>query len=238
MSWSDRRSARAVVPREHVTVAERVSATAYMREVVAAGTVEALVREAEREAARIREEAEAAREALWAEARRAGEEAGRREGYEAGRQAGEAEGLRRAAEEASRMLDALTEELAAMRRAAVAELATLAVRVASELYGRQIEADPDHVAEVVRAVLAEAAPRDVQMVEVHPLDLPAILRARAGWRASDPSLAELRVVPVPDVARGACRVLTDGGWIERDWPGALEELARRWRGATPGERDT
>jgi flagellar biosynthesis/type III secretory pathway protein FliH len=238
MSWSDRRPRPgAVVPREQVEVTAAVSTAAYVREVVAAGTVEHLLDEARREAEAIRQQAVAERDALLAEARRQGEEEGRRVGYAAGYEAGEAEGLRRMAEAAETVLDHVRRDVATMREAAVDDLARLALAVASRLYRQQIEQDPDHVAELVRELLAIASPHRVHVVEVNPLDLPAVLRARAAWRTAEPTWSDMRVVPAPDLGRGALRLLTDGGWLERDWEAGLDDLRRLLITAASEERD-
>jgi flagellar assembly protein FliH len=227
MSWSEAESRRAaVVPREAVAVHAPVSPSGFLREVVAAGTVDAVLAEAREEAERLRREAREARDQAFQEARQAGEAAGREAGFQAGLAAGREEGLRQLAEEAQAVLDEVEELLAREREDAVADLAALGIELASRLYGQQIEADPDHVADVVRALLAETSPHAPQLVEVNALDLPAVIRTRDEWRRAAPQQADVRVVPVSDLARGACRILTDGGWLERDWPERLQDLAR------------
>ena len=236
MSSSDVRRAgsASVVPRERVTVAAPVSPTTVVREIVAAGELDGVLERARAEARRIGEAALAEKDRIVTQAQAEGREAGHREGYAEGLRVGREEAMAATQREAEAMLALLDEELARLREGAVMDLARLAVQVASRLYMEQIEADPDHAAIVVRTLLAETSPNAAQIVEVNALDLPHVLKARHQWASAQPGLSDIRIVPSAELARGACRVLTDGGWLERDWPQRLEDLVALWAGAVRG----
>jgi flagellar assembly protein FliH len=226
MSWSKRIQA-GVVPRERVAVGPAVSPSEHLREVVAAGTVDAVLAEARAAADAIRREAEERRAAVFDEARRAGEAAGREAGYREGFAEGYAEGLRKAADQAAAALRDFEDERARWRKDAFRHMADVAVAAAERLYRGQLTVDPEHIARVVHECLERSAPQAARVIAVHPLDVAVVLEALRTWRDVEPGVDGVRVVPAADLERGACRVLTDAGWLERDWPGALEALRSR-----------
>lgn len=219
----------AILRREEVEVATSVSPAEWLRHLEAAKAAFDGVEEARLEAERLRQIAREEADAIRQKAYEQGEAAGRQAGYAAGYAAGRREALERLAAEANATLAAVSAWERETKRRAMHELADLAARAAAVLYGARIEADPEHVARVVEGLLDQAGPHPVLRIEVSPLDLPAVLAAREAWAASRPAVADVSITAAPELARGACRVLTEGGWVERDWPARLDELVRVWQ---------
>jgi flagellar assembly protein FliH len=224
----------AVLRREEVELAAAVASPERPRRRDDARDVLADLEAARGEAEQLRRQAREEAEVIRRRAYEEGAEAGRRAGYDAGFEAGRQEALQQLAAEANRILAAVATWERETRRRTVEQLAEIAARAAGVLYGEQIAADPDHPTRVVEQLLDEAGPHAVLRVEVSPLDLPAVLAAREAWAVSRPTVAGVSISADPGLARGACRVLTEGGWVERDWPARLDELVRQWQDAAGG----
>jgi flagellar assembly protein FliH len=219
----------AVLWREEVELATPVSPVDGMRQLDTVRDVLGRVEEARLEAERLLQAARAEAEAIRQQAYAVGEAAGREAGYEAGYAAGLKAALEELAAQANAALAAVATWEQDTKRRATRELAGLAARAAAVLYGQRIEADPDHVVRIVEQLLDEAGPHPVVRIEVSPLDLPVVLAARDAWTTSRPAMAHVSVAAAPELARGACRVLTEGGWVERDWPARLDDLVKVWQ---------
>ena len=188
--------------------------------------------EAQSQIARAREivrEAEAARDRIHEEARRAGTEAGLAEGRET---AGRAERERVAAETAG-LADALrraAEGVEASRAGLVADaeraLVRLAVRVAEKVVKAEIASGrPVAAANLRRAVELTARRREVR-ARVHPADLAALEAFLPELRRHLSDLGSLALEADPAVARGGCVVSTPEGSVDADIRTQLDEIER------------
>ncbi len=151
---------------------------------------------------------------------------GRQEGMRLGERQGYAEGLRRAAEDARRLVEEARAEAAGLRAGAVRDLSRLACEIASHLLGTAVRLDPDLVTEHVARILAESQPLGVLEVCVHPQDMKAARAAKTRWLTEMAGEVEIAVVPDADLAPGSCRVRTRGGDMEWHWPERLGEIDR------------
>ncbi len=174
-------------------------------------------------------EAEAARDRIREEARRAGYEEGLAEGREA---AGRAE-RERIARESDGLADALRAaagalEAARVRIAAEAErdLVRLAVRVAERIVKAEIGAGrPVAAANLRRAVELTVRRREVK-ARVHPADRAALEACLPGLLREVSDLGSVVLEADPSVPRGGCVVVTPEGSVDASVLAQLEEIER------------
>jgi flagellar assembly protein FliH len=144
---------------------------------------------------------------------------------EAGFQAGRAEGLAAGQREIdsrlaqldqsiavlSEILNSMAKPLDRLDQVAAAELATLAVRVGSELARRELTAHPDHLINVIhecvqtlpasnRTIRVHLDPRDARVIRERLTDVAA----DSGWTLIDDS----------SVGRAGCRVNVDSSYLD------------------------
>ena len=105
---------------------------------------------------------------------------------------------------------------------------TLAVLLAERLLGAALALDPARIADVARAVFAEARGARRAVVEAHPLDAEE-LRARISDGGLDLQSVEVRVDTA--LARGELRLQTDLGTIDARLAPRFERLAAALRDA-------
>lgn len=170
------------------------------------------VEEAREQADVIIQQAVSEKEAVLAQARSEGFEAGRAEGYQEG-----AAAARREAQARLEALAAMVDELAHARDAAAArheeDIVELALAVAARIVRRESSLCPDTVRELLRETLPRLGGVKRITVSVHPEDLAALksylqeLAARAGR-------AEVKWEADPSIMRGGCYVQTDRGDID------------------------
>jgi flagellar assembly protein FliH len=90
----------------------------------------------------------------------------------------------------------------AMARPYATELVELALIVARELVGAEVQRDPAPLIELVERCLDDVAGESSITVRLHPADRAALLAARPDLAGA----ADLRVVDDPSLARGGCAV--------------------------------
>jgi flagellar biosynthesis/type III secretory pathway protein FliH len=173
--------------------------------------VREMISAAEEEARRVRADAEAARDAIRAQA----VDEGRREGLAAA-----AAALACAGAERDRLL-----------ASAEREVVSLALAVARKLLGREL-AVPDAVVDLAAQALAEARERRAVLLRVSTADAPAV-RAAEGPLAAILVRARLELREDPALARGAVVVDTEAGSIDGGVEAQLEALARALAEALP-----
>lgn len=167
-------------------------------------------------AAIILAEARAEADALRAEARRAGYEAGLAEGRTAADQ--ELVPARSALEQAARLLAAQLEERAELLERQAAELA---VRLAERVVATALEVRPELVLDTVRGALRGVLERDRLVLEVNPEDLALVQSGVAEIAAQLGGIRSLEVVAEARVSRGGCVVRTVAGEIDATITGQL-----------------
>jgi flagellar biosynthesis/type III secretory pathway protein FliH len=104
----------------------------------------------------------------------------------------------------------------------------VAVMLAERLVGAALELEPDRIARLAAAVLAEARGARRAVVDAHPLDAEA-LRRHVGTAGLDACSLEIR--SDESLARGALRLQTDVGTIDAQLAPRLERLADALRDA-------
>jgi flagellar assembly protein FliH len=90
----------------------------------------------------------------------------------------------------------------AMARPYATELVELALIVARELVGAEVQRDPAPLIQLVERCLENVAGESSITVRLHPADRAALLAARPDLAGA----ADLRVVDDPSLARGGCAV--------------------------------
>lgn len=180
---------------------------------------EALLARAQRQAQALVQEGEAKRASIEKEAY----EAGYRRGYE--------EALARAREEAEEIRAEAKALLAEARRvreeiiaASEPEVVALAVAVAGAVVHRQLQVAPDTVVAVARAALRRLRRRQHLVVYAHPEDLEWLRAERQSLQQELGEEATLHFLADPAVARGGCRVESEGGQVDATVDGQLERL--------------
>jgi flagellar assembly protein FliH len=144
---------------------------------------------------------------------------------EAGFQQGRAEGLAAAQREIESRLQQLDQSVAVLNeivhsmarpldrldQVTAAELATLAVRVGSELARRELTAHPDHLINVIHECV-QALPASNRTIRVHldPRDA-RVIRERLATVAADSGWA---LIDDPSVGRAGCRVNVDSSYLD------------------------
>ena len=141
----------------------------------------------------------------------------------------ERERLRGAVEAAERALDALRAGEARWTGAIEENVCALAVAVARQIVGRELRADPEMVAELVRRALQEFPVDQPLVIRVHPADLATISETAGGTAGvtagrSARWLGDGRVRPGGCVVEGRDRIID--GRVDT----ALERVYRRLTG--------
>lgn len=165
-----------------------------------------------------------------------GLEQGRRTGQEEGLIQGREEGRQQAIEEHREALEGLSQALEGVLHAfdverealvarAASEVPRLAIAIADRVCKRSTAADPAICQANVNAALRLVMKaRDVRL-HVNPADAVAIRDLLPGIGRQWPSLAHIELVETGDIARGGCRVVTEGGLIDADLNTQLERIS-------------
>jgi len=173
--------------------------------------LQALVAEAERQAAALVAAARAEADAIRAEARRAGE----------------AEGRARAEAEILEAQLAARSEAERVRAEALPGARALAARMAQKIVGRVVELDPRAMAEIAAQALAAARARaGLVVLRVHPEDRASIEAQRPQLVARLAKAVELRLVADPTVSRYGCIVDSPAGRLDARLETQLAALER------------
>lgn len=215
----------------------------------------AIIERAEREAARIRDQARKERERLIADGRREGFEKGMAEGLEQGRQAGREEGRREALEAMQERLQALDarwsaalEDFESNRKRLMVESRTdvlrLAVGIAERVTRRRVELDETAVTAQLEAALEYVLEPTRLAVLVHPEDVEIANAALPQLMARMSTSPHIEVRPEERLTRGDCIVETRGGEIDARIETQLERIVEallpttdgRERASRPDER--
>lgn len=178
-----------------------------------------LVAQAQAEAAAIRQAAELERQAAW----------------EAMRAAALAEAQREAEHRMTLEMDrtfgrfrALVEQAVVredeLRRACCQELIVLAVKIAEAVIRREVKQDPEFLARLASAALAQAPSGPISQILVHPDDRETMERWLLDVWGDEPPPLEL--VTDPHVDRGSCVIGTPTGFIDARIRTQLAELER------------
>ncbi len=175
-----------------------------------AGIIRGDVAEARGEAQAVRERAEAEaaeiRQRASDEAAQAKEEA-RAKGYAEGRDAGAAE-LVEVVARASRRLEQIEAQ-------AVPQLRDLALTIARKIIGKELEAHPEAVVDLVKQALGEKARQRREIVlRVHPDDLALVRQHKPELLEVLSRAKEIGIREDPDVARHGVVIETDAGIID------------------------
>ncbi len=170
-----------------------------------------LLEEARKEAEQIREEAR---------------QAGYQEGFERGRKEGRERGMAEAAQADAKLmepeLNAISQYRDSVAKRAVKDVVRVVMSAIEAVHGKEVSDDNAYIGELVRTMLVEVAPRVASVIEVNPLDVDLVIASQDAWRYVHPNGIALRIVPNPALRRGDCRLLTDGGWMERTFSTVAE----------------
>lgn len=194
--------------------------------------------QAEAEARRIREDASREADRIIEEAMERGFEEGRRAGAEQGRSAGFEAGRNEAFEQQSQALATLVEQWTRalgdfdgardqLLRDARQDVLELAVRLGERLLRREIETDPGSAGRQLEAALELVLAPTALHVEVSPSDRDRIVEVLPGLLAGLSKSPHAEVVESEAVAPGGVRVRTDSGMIDA----TIEEQLGRLTGA-------
>ena len=107
----------------------------------------------------------------------------------------------------------------------------LAVLLAERLIGEELELRPDRIATMARTALEEARGARRAVIEVSPLDEPA-LRTHLERLGLPP--ASIEIEPNPELSRGSLSLHTDLGTLDARLKPQLERLAAALRDALRG----
>ncbi len=144
-------------------------------------------------------EAQGEAEAIRAEARRAGLDAGRAE----------------AAALAAALLAGARAEAARAMTEAPPVAAALAAKMAERIVGHAVALAPQTMAEIVAAALARSQPRDAAVtVRLHPDDLPAVSARKDALAAQAPAAAAIALVADETVGHHGCVIETAHGRVD------------------------
>lgn len=190
---------------------------------------QALVVEARVRAGEIVREAQAQREAVLAEARRAGFEQGRHEGLDAGarearaRVAAESAGLQDLLARTARSVEEKRESLAAE---AERDLVRLAMAVAGKIVRAEVEKGRPVAAAAVRRAVELLAWRRELRVLLNPADLDIVEACLPDLKRQFSDLGRISLEAGPDVERGGCVVSTKEGAVDAGIAAQLAEIER------------
>lgn len=196
----------------------------------------ALLEGAKRRAAAIIEHARVEGEKERKQAEQQGFDEGRRAGHADGFRQGREEGKQQAIEEHAQKLGELAEVLDGVLRAFNAEREQLAARAGSEvphlavaIAGRIVKRagayDPNVcIANATAALRLVMRAHDVKL-NVHPDDFASIKTLLPELKRKWPALTHVDLVEDPNLARGGCRVHTEGGLVDADLQTQLDRIA-------------
>jgi len=180
--------------------------------------LQALVTQAEQEAAALLAAARAEADEIRAEARRAGE----------------AEGRAQAEAEILELQLAARSEAERVRAEALPGAQALAARMAQKIVGRAVELDPRAMAEIAAQALAAARARSgLVVLRVHPDDRATIEAQRPQLMARLAQAIELRVVADAMVSRYGCIVDSPAGRLDARLETQLAALERAAFASSP-----
>lgn len=189
--------------------------------------------EQRREAAKDKKAIDAERKKARDQGHREGRDAGHKEGYaqglEEGRAAARAEleaeitetlkPLRSLATQFSEALSRIDDELAN-------ELVSLALATGRQMAAEALEASPEHVADLVRALLhSEPVMHGHPRLWLHPDDFQLVSQSlgqeldAAGWALQ----------PDDQISRGGCRVTSESGELDATWESRWETVCQQVR---------
>lgn len=155
-------------------------------------------------------------------------DAARQEGYTAGFNAGMAAADERVAPAMAALeaaAAALGEERLRAAEAVERSAVELALAIAEKALGAAIEANPEHVVDVVRGGLRRLIERDRVLVLVHPEDLEVVRASAPALQAQLGGIGDLDVQAERRVGRGGAIVHTAAGEVD----GRLETQLERAR---------
>ena len=169
---------------------------------------------------------------------------GHAEGLELGRAAGHAEGLAKGLDEGrakahaehaakletladsmTRVLRAFNDERAALAQRATAEVPRLAVAIAEKVCKRAGRYDPEVcAANATSALRLVMRSHDVKL-HAHPEDCDNLRKLLPTIKRRWPALTHVELIEDPDLDRGGCRVLTEGGLVDAALQTQLDRVA-------------
>jgi len=198
---------------------------------------ELLLEKARQEAAylrdKAREEAEALKRQGWEEGYRAGREEGYRKGLEEAR--AEAEAVRREGEkireEAQIVLKEARKAYQEAIEAAEEKILELAVEIAGQIVGRQVELDRDIILDIARRAIQRVAEGQFYTIYASPEEAAFLRQHREDLLKEAPPNARLQIIADPAVKPGGCRVETESGFIDATVDTQLAEVRRLLKGA-------
>lgn len=198
---------------------------------------ELLLEEARQEAAYLRkkaqEEAEALRRQGWEEGYRAGWEEGYRKGIEEAQT--EAEAIRREGEkireEAKLVLKEAREVYKETIEIAEERILELAMEIAEEIVGRQLELSRDIILDIARRAIQRVAEGQFYTIYASPDEVAFLRQYREELLKEVPPNARLQIIADPAVKPGGCRVETENGFVDATVDTQLAEVRRLLKGA-------
>jgi len=174
-----------------------------------------------------------ARQAPSPEAAEAERERAREEGYETGFNDGMIAGRNQAMKELRPNLQAsvkVVEEMEEFQTALMEKmeenLTVLALAVARQLMEREVQAEPEVVANLVRSALSHFPLDQKLRIRLHPADLSMISREHSSGQAPVAGGREVRWVPDETIARGGCMVEGPERIVDGRVESALERIYR------------
>ncbi|MCC6316065.1 MAG: hypothetical protein IT361_00140 [Gemmatimonadaceae bacterium] len=159
-----------------------------------------------------------------------------REAYERGLEDGRRAGAAAEGQRLQPTLQALDRALASLRDEsdkwianAQENVSAIAIAVARQVIGHEVQADALTIDALVRQALAEFPLEHAVVVRLHPADLTMITAARVGTGMNAPSMerTEVQWLPDPRVTRGGCVVEGRDRIVDGRVDMALERLYRR-----------
>jgi flagellar assembly protein FliH len=205
-----------VRPPVFAELTQRQAPPAPVREPARAGGPLEAVREGHRIAHAIIARAEAQAQEIVAAAREQGLEAGRRQALEQG-----GAELRAVAGALAAAVAKLEETRAQLREELAATLPAAAVAIAGCVLRRELQAQPDALAHVLREAVLAVLPAARVEIRLHPDDLASLERHRDPL-AETLAGVDVRLEPSASVGRGGCFVETDALTLAAGIPQQLE----------------
>ncbi|MCG0278394.1 MAG: hypothetical protein L5656_07660 [Thermanaeromonas sp.] len=180
-----------------------------------------------------RQEAETLKQQGWEEGYRAGKEEGYRRGLEEAKAEGEA--LRREGEkireEARVVLKEAKEAYNETIKRAEEKILELAIEIASEIIGREVELNKEIILDIARRAIERVAEGQAYTIYASPEEAAFLRQHREELLKEAPLNARLQVIADPGVRPGGCRVETENGFVDATVDTQLEEIRRLLKGA-------
>ncbi len=171
---------------------------------------EAIVRQAEDEAGRIREAA-----------REEGYSSGRASGYEEGHAAGREEAVAQCRAEWEHRLEciaALCQDVSNFRSALVeqyrSKIIDLVIEVARAVISSEVDRDDRMVLRVIDTCLRKASSPSTLKIKTNVADLAVVTEAKRELAARFPAVESMEVIDDPSVERGGCLIEMDNGFFD------------------------